>query len=144
MTKIQFCNLCRDASYLLELDDVDALGAEQYVDIDGVSIAVSYDDEDDSGEFLCFVDLGGIDEQRRAEVHTTLLHMNLELDPAQQGSIGIDPKSGHAILSVAIPLEACESPNDLSSLLECYADYALDVRSTVIDANSDHALRQFA
>jgi hypothetical protein len=136
-----FNSLCRAASHILSLKDVEVLGNEDYVDIDGVAVALGFDPEDDLGEVRCFVDLGTVPEDRHLRVYTSLLHSNLEMNPARQGVIALDRESGHLILSTAFELAHIENPEDLASLLQSYAEFAHGFREAVIDAMPDDSVQ---
>lgn len=129
-----FSSLCRAASHVLALQEVEILGNEEYVDIDGVAVALGFDPEDDLGEVRCFVDLGTVPEDRHLRVYTSLLQSNLEMNPARQGAIALDCESGHLILSTAFELSQIENPEDLARLLQSYAEFAHGFRYAVIDA----------
>ena len=95
MTTAQFRDLCRSASYELNLSEPEALydGADVYVD--SVKVGVFHEPSWDDKGIYCYVDLGAIDESSAysAELLQEILSLNLELDAELGEVIGIERES---------------------------------------------------
>jgi hypothetical protein len=100
MNEVEFRAVCRDACYELNLKNTGELGEEGVVEVDDVTVGVHFEPE--SEEIEVFVDLGPIDADRRLEAYEAILEMNLDMDPALQGSIGRDAETDRAIWSIKV------------------------------------------
>jgi hypothetical protein len=123
MTKLEFQDLCRESSRLLQLADVEQLASSGRIELGGHAIGAFYDaDEDDA--IHCFVDLGLAPQQDRMHTLERLLALNLELGRMHGESLGLDEQSGHIVLRSEITNLALCTPERLAEWLLDYAGFA--------------------
>lgn len=118
----------REAGTVLRLDDAEGLSRGEPVTLDGVAICASTD-PDQAPCLTLMVDVGplatGADRDAAVEA---LLALNFELDTPNQGAVGLDPDSGHALLQAVLDLDDLSGPDDLAARLKDYARLALQLR----------------
>lgn len=123
MTQLEFQALCRETSLLLQLPDVDQLGRDGQIELDGYHLGAFYDAEHDEA-IHCFVDLGPVEPEDRMQTLERVLALNLELGRMHGESLGLDSESGHIVLRSEIQnLEQC-APESLAEWLRDYCAFA--------------------
>ncbi|MGV3655410.1 MAG: hypothetical protein ACO1N5_14470 [Noviherbaspirillum sp.] len=132
MTDIEFMQLCRDIGQVLQPDRPTILCDEGEIKIDGVNVALFFDAENAPDLVCCYVDLGEICQENRAEAYQALLTMNLLSGTKTTGVYSIDPESGNAIFIVQFP-----DPADLdgalrAELFRLYAAQAAGMRGAIL------------
>lgn len=131
MTDIEFQRLCRDACVALDLDDPETLQTHGELEIDGVAIAVHFEEEEDPDCIYCYVDLGRPDEQQRTLVFERLLEMNVRNGLNTAGIFSFDSVSGHACSCLQLrDLEVLDG-NFMAEMLRFFAKESLSARELV-------------
>src|SRR5687767_12532889 len=77
MNEKQFRTLCREISVALNQADPEALGIQGRIAIDGVDIALFFDEKVNPDMLFCYVDMGPVPDAMRTEMYGQLLAMNL-------------------------------------------------------------------
>lgn len=132
MDHAEFLELCRDTSVLLGFEDPDAMGEEGEFSLDGVEMSLMLEDtaEDEEAEGAdLLIDMGEVEDSR--EVYEKMLSMNLAMDPANQGSLGLDVESRHAVMTAKIPLDTGIDAESLADLLRQFAEWTHRFREEV-------------
>ena len=126
MKEIEYRSLCRKLSVALQQADVDALGEQGRIEIDGVEIALFFDEQANPDMLFCYVDMGPIPEISRTEVYEQLLAMNLLSGSKTNGVYSLDPSSGNALFVVHFM-----NPDtlDAAQLAEAFQVYATQTNS---------------
>lgn len=128
MTQLEFQALCRETSLLLQLTDVDQLGREGQIELDGHHLGAFYDEANDEA-IHCYVDLGPVEPEDRMHTLERVLALNLELGRMHGESLGLDSESGHIVLRSEIQnLQHC-APESLAEWLRDYCAFANEFRS---------------
>ena len=133
MTTAQFRDLCRSASYELNLSDPEALydGADVYVD--SVKVGVFHAPSWDDKGIYCYVDLGAIEDSsaHSTELVQEILSLNLELDAELGEVIGIERESRHLVLRARLTKDDVDG-NQLATQLKGYAELATELYAKVL------------
>ena len=105
MDAYDFNDLCRQAGYLLNLDDADALRNSGGASVDGERVGVAFLEDLDDG-LTIYVDVGQPrDAYAESEVFRYLLDINLELSAQNGESFAIHRDSGHVLLRSFFSIE---------------------------------------
>lgn len=128
----QYLDLCRSASVALQLDDLDRLGNEGYLEKDGIRVALFFDEEIVSDRLFCYVDLGPIAEDVRTKVFERLLTLNLLSGTKTSGVYTIDPASGNAIFCVHLMNPERIEGGELADMLSAYVSRAVELQRTLL------------
>jgi hypothetical protein len=135
MTTDQFRELCRSASYELNLSDPDALYDGSDVYVDSVKIGVLHEPSWDEKGIYCYVDLGAIEttdsSAHSAELFQEILSLNLELDAEMGEVIGIERESGHLVLRARLTKDHVDG-NQLAAQLKGYAELVTELYAKVL------------
>jgi hypothetical protein len=124
MTEIEFKNLCRQLSQSLGQTDCEALGESGRIQIDGVDIALFFDEQDSPDLLYCYVDMGPIAEESRLAAWEQLLVMNLLSGAKTNGVYSLDPASGHGLFVVHFMLPEKIDAEVLAGAFQVYAQQA--------------------
>lgn len=124
--------LCRSASMALGLPDPENLATQGCLDIEGVRIALFFDEEILTDRLFCYVDLGPVPTEARERILERLLMLNLLSGTKTSGVYSVDPASGNAIFCVHLMNPERLSGDDLAGLLRSYADRATNLQRTVM------------
>ncbi len=133
----QYRGLCREASSALALPDHESLATEGFLELNGVRIALFFDDELITDRIFCYVDLGPVEEEKRVRVFEQLLMLNLLSGTKTSGVYSLDPGSGNAIFCVHLMEPDRLEGAHLAELLQCYADRAISFRHIVENPPND-------
>ena len=137
----QYRQLCRDVSVLLELPDPERLANEGLLELDGISMSLFHDEEVVDDRLFCYVDLGPVDDSRRARVFERLLMLNLLSGTKTSGVYSLDPASGNPIFCVHVMHPERLDTADMASLLRSYAMRARQLQQSVMtDADGESFL----
>lgn len=128
MTETEFSILCRNVSNALSHPEPDALGEQGRIDIDGVDIALFFDEQVNPDLLFCYVDMGPVPEQSRAEIYGQLLTMNLLSGAKTNGVYSLDPASGNAIFVVHFMHPEALDPVQLAEAFRVYATQTNSLR----------------
>jgi hypothetical protein len=126
LKETEFRNLCRNISRALQQPDADALGEHGRIAIDGVDIALFFDEQVNPDMLFCYVDMGPVSAASRTEVYGQLLTMNLLSGAKTNGVYSLDPASGNALFVVHFM-----NPEtlDAAQLAEAFRIYATQTNS---------------
>lgn len=128
----RYLELCRATSVALQLDDLDRLGNEGYLEKDGIRVALFFDEEIVSDRLFCYVDLGPIAEDIRTKVFERLLTLNLLSGTKTSGVYTIDPASGNAIFCVHLMNPDLLEGGELAGMLSAYVARAIELQRTLL------------
>lgn len=123
MNPTDFHELCRGASRLLGLADVEALHDSRDTVLDGAKIGVFHDEAADPDGLYCYVDLGTIGPNAQpVALLEEILAINLSLDGDMGEVIGLERESRHLILRARL----ADTPGavDAEVLADCLRHYA--------------------
>lgn len=134
MTPVQFRELCRGASRLLDFKDIDALFESRDTRIDGVKLGVFHNDDEDPEGIYCYVDLGAMGSAANPQaLMEEVLAINLSLDASLGEVIGLERDSRHLVLRVR--LNERHEPfheGELAAQLQHYAGIANELYRRVL------------
>ena len=100
MKEKEFKALCRKVCMALGHPAPDTLGDHGRITIDGVEIALFFDEQVNPDMLFCYVDMGPVPEAMRTDMYAQLLTMNLLSGAKTNGVYSLDPNSGNAIFVV--------------------------------------------
>jgi hypothetical protein len=126
MKETEYRSLCRQLSVALQQPDVDALGEQGRIEVDGVEIALFFDEQTNPDMLFCYVDMGAIPEMSRTEIYEQLLAMNLLSGSKTNGVYSLDPSSGNALFVVHF---MHPDTLDAAQLAEAFQVYATQTNS---------------
>ena len=90
MNHSQFLKLCRSTSAALDCVDVDELGNTNSIDVDGVNMALFFDEYFAPDHILFYIDIGPLPVFRREEILERILAINLLTATKTSGVYGLD------------------------------------------------------
>lgn len=128
----RYRELCRATSVALELEDLERLGNEGFLEKDGIRVALFFDEEIVSDRLFCYVDLGPIAEEVRAKAFERLLTLNLLSGTKTSGVYTIDPASGNAIFCVHLMNPERIEGDELAEMLNAYVARAVELQRSVL------------
>lgn len=128
----QYRQLCRDVSVLLELPDPERLANEGLLELDGISMSLFHDEEVVDDRLFCYVDLGPVDDSRRARVFERLLMLNLLSGTKTSGVYSLDPASTNPIFCAHVMHPDQSDATRVASLLRAYAARARQLQGSVL------------
>ncbi len=136
MDQNDFRQLCRAACVLLHCEDPDALGNTNIIDIDGVRIALFFDEDLAPDRILCYVDIGKLPVLGREEILERVLTLNLLTATKTSGVYGFEPKSETLIFVQHFLYPELMSGDDLYRILQGYGDHANSLRHNLLDSEN--------
>ena len=131
MNNTEFQDLCRDTCLALGLDDTNLLRDEGQVQVDGVDIAMLFDESDDADCIFCYVDLGQPPPDLRTQVWEQLLEMNLLHGSRTAGIYALDRESGHAVACMQLRDTHLLDGDFVAEMLRFYAEETRSAREKV-------------
>ena len=126
MKETEYRSLCRKLCSALHQSDVDALAEHGRIEVDGVDIALFFDEQVNPDMLFCYVDMGPIPELSRTEIYGQLLTMNLLSGAKTNGVYSLDPSSGNALFVVHF---MHPETLDAAQLAEAFQVYATQTNS---------------
>ena len=124
MTNNEFREVCRNASYVLNISDPNALCDGGDVYIDGIKVGVVYDELLDDG-ILSYVDLGFVESASKESIFEKMMSLNLELDASLGEAICFESDSSHLVLRGFTSLNKSDDITAaIVSQLKEYVDFA--------------------
>lgn len=126
MKETEYRSLCRKVSSALQQPDVESLGEHGHIEIDGVDIALFFDEDVNPDMLFCYVDMGPVPEVSRTEIYGQLLTMNLLSGAKTNGVYSLDPTSGNALFVVHFMQP---ETLDAAQLAEAFQVYATQTNS---------------
>jgi hypothetical protein len=133
MKETEFRSLCRSISRALQQPDAEALGEHGRIEIDGVDIALFFDEQVNPDMLFCYVDMGPVAEASRAEIYGQLLTMNLLSGAKTNGVYSLDPASGNAIFVVHFFNPEALDAMQLAEAFQVYATQTNSLRALLDD-----------
>lgn len=128
MTNAEFRDLCQATCLALNLPDTAVLGEQGQIEIDEVSIG-AYFDEDSDTAINCYVDLGAVDQEDKAEMFEHMLELNLELGRQHGETLGFDRDSGRMVLRSELnDPDQCDG-EQMAALFQDYVNFAKEFRA---------------
>ena len=136
MTETKFRTLCRTISLSLGQAEPDSLGEHGRIDVDGVDIALFFDEQVNPDMLFCYVDMGPIPELSRTEIYGQLLTMNLLSGAKTNGVYSLDPTSGNALFVVHFMHPETLDAAQLAEAFQVYATQTNSLRA-MMDEGSE-------
>jgi hypothetical protein len=133
MKETEFRSLCRNISLSLQQPDAEALGEHGRIEVDGVDIALFFDEQVNPDMLFCYVDMGPIADAARTEVYGQLLSMNLLSGAKTNGVYSLDPASGNAIFVVHFMNPETLDAAQLAEAFKVYAAQTNSLRSLLAE-----------
>jgi hypothetical protein len=133
MVESEFRDLCREVSLALNAESPDALFEEHRIEIaDDVEAALYFSEDLDPDTVFCYVDLGDIAQEQRADVYQNLLELNLITGSKTNAVFALDPASGRALLVAHLPARQKPEASLVVQKLRLYAQQAQSMRGTLL------------
>lgn len=129
MKENEFRTLCRKISMALKHPDPESLGKHGRIVIDGVEIALFFDEQVNPDMLFCYVDMGPVPDTMRTEMYGQLLTMNLLSGAKTNGVYSLDPASGNAIFVVHFMHPEQLDPEQLAQAFGIYASQTNNLRA---------------
>ena len=129
----EFKALCRKVCMALNHPTPETLGEHGRITIDGVEIALFFDEQVNPDMLFCYVDMGPIPEAMRAEMYAQLLTMNLLSGAKTNGVYSLDPASGNAIFVVHFMQPEKLDTQQLAQAFTVYATQTNSLRAMLHD-----------
>jgi hypothetical protein len=133
----KYRELCRAASHSLNLEDLEQLGNEGFLEKEGIRIALIFDEDIVSDRLFCYVDLGPITDECRIRTFERLLMLNLLSGTKTSGVYTIDPASGNAVFCVHLMNPDRLQGEDLAEMLTAYVGRAIQLQKTLLNDIDD-------
>jgi hypothetical protein len=133
MKEPEFKSLCRNISHALQQPDADSLGEHGRIEIDGVDIALFFDEQVNPDMLFCYVDMGPVAEAARTEVYGQLLTMNLLSGAKTNGVYSLDPTSGNAVFVVHFMNPETLDAAQLAEAFQIYATQTNSLRAMLAE-----------
>lgn len=137
MKEAEFKRLCRNVTRALHHADAESLGEHGHIVIDGVDIALFFDEQVNPDMLFCYVDMGPVAEPLRTEIYAQLLTMNLLSGAKTNGVYSLDPASGNVLFVVHFMHPEQLDAAQLAEALQVYATQTNSLRA-VLDADGEH------
>lgn len=132
MTEQEFSDWCHALAVELQVPEPESLEEQGEFMVNGYQVGVFLDHENDLID--CYVDLGFIDDGRRAEIFASLLELNLQLNGAHGESLGFESDSGHLLMRAAIRANLGIEVEEMSRLINEYTAFADDLHGSLLAA----------
>lgn len=129
-----FQQLCRETCAALNQPDVDALGINHQITLDGVDIGLFFDLFDAQDRIVCYIDIGEIPDIDREEILERLLAINLLSGTKTSGVYGLDRGRDRIIFVQHFLYPELLSGEILAEILRGYAAHAKNAQKTFLDA----------
>ena len=133
MNETEFRTLCRNISLALHRPDAESLGEQGRVEIDGVDIALFFDEQVNPDMLFCYVDMGPVSGASRTEVYEQLLTMNLLSGAKTNGVYSLDPVSGNALFVVHFMDPETLDAAQLAEAFKIYASQTNSLRALLAE-----------
>jgi hypothetical protein len=144
MKEKEFKALCRKVCVALNYPAPDALGDHGRITIDGVEIALFFDEQVNPDMLFCYVDMGPVPEAMRTDMYAQLLTMNLLSGAKTNGVYSLDPSTGNAIFVVHFMQPEKLDTQMLAQAFTVYATQTNSLRAMLHDDASKPAMSTMA
>jgi hypothetical protein len=136
MDSSQFLKLCRATSVALGYADNDALGNSHTIDIDGINIALFYEEHFSPDHILCYIDIGPLPVFRREEILERILAINLLTATKTSGVYGLDQARDSLIFVQHFASPELLCGDELAKILTTYSAHAISLKQNLLDPNN--------
>jgi hypothetical protein len=133
MTETQFRDLCRDISLALQVEHAESLAEQGRITVDGVDMALFFNDQEESEMLACYVDLGEINPHTRSDAYAHLLTLNLMSGSKTTGVYALDPNSRNALFIVHFYHPEELDGETMAQTLRFYAAQANQMRGVLLN-----------
>ena len=133
MINAEYRELCREISLAFNAQDSEALYELRRIAIsDDVEALVYFNEELDANIVFCYVDLGEVPEEKRADVFQNLLELNIITGSKTNAVFALDPASGRAVLVAHFAAARKPDAAAIVKKLRIYALQAQSMRGTLL------------
>ena len=136
MNSSLFLKLCHATSVALGCADNDALGNSHTIDIDGVNIALFFEEDFSPDHILCYIDIGPLPVFRREEILERILAINLLTATKTSGVYGLDQTRDSLIFVQHFVAPGLLSGEELAKILTNYSAHAISIKQNLLDPNN--------
>jgi hypothetical protein len=136
MNHSQFLKLCRRTSVALDCVDVDELGNTNSIDVDGVNMALFFDEDFAPDHILCYIDIGPLPPFRREEILERILAINLLTATKTSGVYGLDKARDSLIFAQHFMSPDLLSGEELAEILKGYSSHANSLKQNLLDPDN--------
>jgi hypothetical protein len=136
MIHSQFLKLCRSTSAALDCVDIDELGNTNSIDVDGVNIALFFDEDFAPDHILCYIDIGPLPPFRREEILERILAINLLTATKTSGVYGLDQARDSLIFAQHFMSPDLLSGEELAEILKGYSSHANSLKQNLLDPDN--------
>jgi hypothetical protein len=132
LIQAEYRDLCREISLALNCEHPEALFEYGRVMVNEVEVALYFSDDIDANTLFCYVDLGEVPDEHRADVYQNLLELNLLTGSKTNAVFALEPSSGRAILVAHIRVARKPETATIVKKLRLYARQAESMRGTLL------------
>ena len=136
MNHSQFLKLCRSTSAALDCVDIDELGNTNSIDVDGVNMALFFDEDFAPDHILCYIDIGPLPPFRREEILERILAINLLTATKTSGVYGLDQARDSLIFAQHFMSPDLLSGEELAEILKGYSSHANSLKQNLLDPDN--------
>ena len=136
MNSSLFLKLCHATSAALGCADNDELGNSHTIDIDGVNIALFFEEDFSPDHILCYIDIGPLPVFRREEILERILAINLLTATKTSGVYGLDQTRDSLIFVQHFVAPGLLSGEELAKILTNYSAHAISIKQNLLDPNN--------
>lgn len=133
MNETDFKAMCYRASEVLGVEALDGLGEYGRIEIDGMDIAVFFNEDLAPDRIFCYLDLGPVKDAGRSEACENLMMLNFLVGTRTDGVFGMDPASGNVLMIVHVLASETLTGDLFAQALQFYAAQAASVRKSLIE-----------
>lgn len=154
MDRHDYMALCRNASALLGVPDVERLGIDGEVVVEGETIGIVFDESEDAERIFCYVGLCTTDRveasHRPLDIYRDLLSFNLLTGSKTSGVIALEPDSSQLTLVVHILVNEFLDADQMVHILRESASNVsflrdlVSARLTQTDARKDELIPHYS
>jgi len=128
-----FLQLCRDACAALDLPDINVLGVNHQITVDGVDIGLFYDPFGVNDRLVCYIDIGAVPDFDREEILERILAINLLSGTKTSGVYGLDRSKDKVIFVQHFLYPDLMTGEILADIFRGYAAHAKNAQKTFLD-----------
>jgi hypothetical protein len=136
MNHSQFLKLCRSTSTALGCIDIDALGITNSIDVDGVNMALFFDEDFAPDHILCYIDIGPLPPFRREEILERILAINLLTATKTSGVYGLDQARDSLVFVQHFASPELLSGEVLAEILKGYSTHVSSLKQNLLDPDN--------
>lgn len=140
MNHSQFLELGRNTSAALGCINIDALGITNSIDVDGVSMALFFDEDFAPNHILCYIDIGPLPAFRREEILERILAINLLTANKTSGVYGLDQGRDSLVFVQHFISPELLSGEELADILKGYSTHAKSLKQNLLDPDNLHSV----